>query len=75
MGDEEILRALHEIRDLLREQAAAQQAARARQEEALEVQRRGLRRVRPFLLGGALAILIVLAFAVALLARLSARYW
>ncbi len=75
MADEEVLRVLHEIRDLLREQGAAQQSARARQDEVLESQRRALRRVRPLFAALALVILGVLAFAVVLLVRLSARYW
>jgi hypothetical protein len=75
MADEEVLRVLHEIRDLLREQVAAQQRAHARQDEVLENQRRALRRVRPLFAAGALVILGVLAFAVVLLIRLSARYW
>jgi hypothetical protein len=81
MADPETLALLSEIRDQLRQQVAGQQRAFALQEEAaanqkrlIEAQQQAFRRLRPIWLGGALVILAILAFAVALLVRLAMRY-
>jgi len=70
MDEERVVRVLEEIRDLLREQGARQQAAVADQQRALEAYRRMLRRLVP---GLAAAIGLVLLILLLLLWRLRGR--
>ena len=70
MVDEQAVRVLEEIRDLLREQGARQQEAVGAQRQAVEAYRRVLRRVVPLI---AVALVLVIVVLLLLVARLWGR--
>lgn len=70
MSDEQAVRLLEEIRDLLREQGARQQEAVNAQRQAVEAYRKVLRRVVPLI---AVALVLVLVVLLLLVARLWGR--
>lgn len=73
MTDDRVVRLLEEIRDLQREQAERYGEALRNQQESIQLQHAGLRRVRVILAFATIAVVLAAGMLVLLLLRVVAR--
>ncbi|HJR51388.1 MAG TPA: hypothetical protein VJ794_09805 [Gemmatimonadales bacterium] len=73
MSDERVIRLLEEIRDLQRQHAERYGEALRNQEQSIQLQPAGLRRVRVVLAFATIAVILAVAMLVLLLLRVAAR--
>lgn len=73
MSDERVIRLLEEIRDLQRQHAERYGEALRNQEQSIQLQQAGLRRVRVVLAFATIAVILAVAMLVLLLLRVAAR--
>jgi hypothetical protein len=73
MNDDRVLRVLEEMRDLLRQNVGNYQEALRNQQESINLQKAGLRRVRVILAIATGALILAVAMLVMLLLRVVAR--
>jgi len=73
MNDDRVLRVLEEVRDLLRQNVGNYQEALRNQQESINLQKAGLRRVRVILAIATGALILAVAMLVMLLLRVVAR--
>ena len=73
MSDERVIRLLEEIRDLQRQHAERYGEALRNQEQSIQLQQAGLRRVRVVLAFATIAVVLAVTMLVILLLRVAAR--